>query len=70
MICEITGKLVHVTRKKAENHRLHLKTENGYRGEVYRCEHCRGFHVGRNKKTRKRKKQIEGVKDDLHLSQS
>jgi hypothetical protein len=40
--------VIHLSRGKAEAHLRSLK--DGYTGRVYPCEHCGGWHVGREKK--------------------
>ena len=53
MICIKSGKEQH-TREKANAHLANLKGKFGYEGEVYKCKYCGYYHVGRNKKTKKR----------------
>jgi hypothetical protein len=48
MLCPQSKKVIHLSRGKAEAHLRSLK--DGYTGRVYPCEHCGGWHVGREKK--------------------
>lgn len=45
--CAATGKHIHATKAKAADHLKHLYRRFLYRGHVYRCDKCGGFHVGR-----------------------
>ena len=49
MICEESGKQIQ-TKGKADAQLRSLKKLNDYEGEVYPCEYCKGYHVGRKKK--------------------
>lgn len=40
-------KHVHPTLRKAERHLRRLMKRRAYRGHVYRCRECGGYHVGR-----------------------
>lgn len=48
MKCERTGKERHISQGKAKAHLRSLQT-TGYVGVVYSCQHCFGWHVGREK---------------------
>lgn len=37
----------HATLRKAERHLRRLMKRGPYRGHVYRCRQCGGYHVGR-----------------------
>jgi hypothetical protein len=58
--CERSRKEKH-TKEKAEAHLTHLKVTQGYTGVVYKCVFCGSYHVGRNKKTKKRNKQVREI---------
>ncbi len=46
--CRQTGKMSHASRGKAEAALRGLnKIKPAYKGNIYPCIHCRGFHVGR-----------------------
>jgi len=51
MWCEFSGKKSYDTKSKARAARKHIKN-TPYVLEVYRCEHCDKFHLGRNKASR------------------
>lgn len=53
---EQCGKMGHDTAGEARRHLSALKSKHGYQdGEVYRCEHCGRWHVGRRLHSSKRR---------------
>lgn len=48
IICITTSKETH-TREKARSHLRGLRIRKQYDGQVYRCRHCGGWHVGSRK---------------------
>lgn len=48
-LCWRTAKQSHKTKDKAAAHKAGLVARRGYRGEVYRCRFCGGWHVGRRR---------------------
>lgn len=49
-LCPATGKQSHRSRDKAAAHKAGLAVRRGYRGDVYWCRHCLGWHVGLRRK--------------------
>jgi len=55
--CHKTGKQVHYTKGEAHEHLYGVKQRTpDYRGHVYICKYCGGYHVGSDKYKRKREK--------------
>ena len=43
--CEVTGKVIHYKEQEAINELIRIKKKKPYDGIVYRCEHCKGYHI-------------------------
>lgn len=46
-LCWKSGKCSYDEKRRAYRHLVSLRVDYGYGGEVYRCPHCGGWHVGR-----------------------
>jgi len=51
MNCAVQGKVCHVTKQAAYKHKKNLERRGGLGGGlVYKCKHCKYYHITKSKK--------------------